>query len=135
MEIGLHLPQFDPLATREGITGFAQLAEEHGFESLWVSDHVIVPREMSSRYPYSGDGAFPIPPDLPMLEPIATLLFAAGVTQRAKLGTTVLVIPMAITGARKTTDAHPRILPANAYRVSRDNTLSAPQLTGVSCFA
>ena len=94
MEIGLHLPQFGPLATREGITGFAQLAEEHGFDSLWVSDHVIVPRKMSSRYPYSRDGAFPIQPDLPMLEPIATLLFAAGVTQRAKLGTTVLVIPM-----------------------------------------
>lgn len=94
MEIGLHLPQFGPLATREGITGFAQLAEEFGFESLWVSDHVIVPREMSSRYPYSRDGAFPIQPDLPMLEPIATLLFAAGVTQRAKLGTTVLIIPM-----------------------------------------
>ena len=94
MEIGLHLPHVGPLATREGITAFARLAEEHGFDSLWVSDHVVVPRSLGSRYPYNREGAFPIPPEVPFQEPIATLLFVAGVTQRAKLGTTVLVVPM-----------------------------------------
>lgn len=94
MEIGIHLPQIGPLANREGITAFAQLAEKLGFDSLWVSDHVLVPRSLSSKYPYSPDGSFPVPPDLPFLEPLAVLLFAAGVTQRAKLGTTILVIPM-----------------------------------------
>lgn len=94
MEIGLHLPHIGPLANREGITAFAKLAEEHGFDSLWVSDHVIVPRGLDSRYPYRRDGAFPVQPEVPMLEPIATLLFAAAVTERVKLGTTVLVIPM-----------------------------------------
>ena len=94
MEIGVHLPHIGPLATREGITAFAQLAEELGFDSLWASDHVVVPRQLRSRYPYSPDGAFPVPPDVPFLEPLASLLFAAGVTQRAKLGTTILVIPM-----------------------------------------
>ena len=94
MEIGIHLPHIGPLASREGITAFAQLAEEHGFDSLWVSDHVIVPRKLESRYPYSPDGNFPVPPDVPFLEPIATLQFVAGVTQRVKLGTTILVIPM-----------------------------------------
>ena len=94
MEIGLHLPHVGPLATREGLIGFAQLAEEYGFDSLWVSDHVVVPRSLSSRYPYSRDGSFPVPPELPFQEPVATLLFVAGVTQRAKLGTTILVIPM-----------------------------------------
>ena len=94
MEIGLHLPQIGPLATREGLTSFAQLAEELGFDSLWVSDHVVVPRSLDSSYPYSRDGGFPVPPEMPFQEPIATLLFLAGVTQRVKLGTTVLVIPM-----------------------------------------
>lgn len=94
MEIGLHLPQVGPLATREGLTTFAQLAEERSFDSLWVSDHVIVPRAIASRYPYSPDGSFPIPPDIPFLEPLAALLFVAGVTKKAKLGTTILVVPM-----------------------------------------
>jgi probable F420-dependent oxidoreductase len=94
MEIGLHLPHVGPLATREGITAFAQAAEERGFDSLWVSDHVVVPRHLDSNYPYSRDGGFPVPPELPFHEPLATLLFVAGVTQRAKLGTTILVIPM-----------------------------------------
>ncbi|MDP3768513.1 MAG: LLM class F420-dependent oxidoreductase, partial [Dehalococcoidia bacterium] len=75
MELGLHLPHVGPLATREGITSFAQLAEERSFDSLWVSDHVIVPRKLGSRYPYSRDGSFPVPPDIPFLEPLATLLF------------------------------------------------------------
>ncbi len=94
MEIGLHLPHIGPLANREAITAFAKLAEEHGFDSLWVSDHVVVPRGLDSRYPYRRDGAFPVQPEVPMLEPIATLLFAAAVTERVKLGTTVLIIPM-----------------------------------------
>jgi probable F420-dependent oxidoreductase len=94
MEIGIHLPQIGPLANREGITAFAQLAEELGFDSLWVSDHVIVPRSLDSKYPYSRDGSFPVPPDFPFLEPLAVLLFAAGVTTKPKLGTTILVIPM-----------------------------------------
>ena len=94
MEFGLHLPHVGPLATREGITAFAQLAEELGFDALWVSDHVVVPRSLDSRYPYSRDGSFPVSPDMPLMEPLATLLFAAAVTERVKLGTTVLVIPM-----------------------------------------
>ena len=94
MEFGLHLPHVGPLATREGITAFAQLAEELGFDALWVSDHVVVPRSLDSRYPYSRDGSFPVSPDVPLMEPLATLLFAAAITERVKLGTTVLVIPM-----------------------------------------
>lgn len=94
MEIGVHLPHVGPLASREGVIAFAQLAEQHGFDSLWVSDHVVVPRRIRSRYPYRGDGAFPVQPETAILEPLATLLFVAGVTQRAKLGTTVLVVPM-----------------------------------------
>ena len=94
MEIGLHLPHVGPLATPDALIDFARFAEERAFDSLWVSDHVVVPRTIAARYPYSPDGNFPIPPDLPLLEPLATLLFAAAVTKSAKLGTTVLVVPM-----------------------------------------
>ena len=94
MEFGLHLPHVGPLATREGITAFAQLVEELGFDALWVSDHIVVPRSLESRYPYRRDGSFPVSPDVSLMEPIATLLFVAAITERVKLGTTVLVLPM-----------------------------------------
>ena len=94
MEFGLHLPHVGPLATREGITAFAQLVEKLGFDALWVSDHIVVPRSLESRYPYRRDGSFPVSPDVSLMEPIATLLFVAAITERVKLGTTVLVLPM-----------------------------------------
>ena len=94
MEFGLHLPHVGPLATREGITAFAKLVEELGFDALWVSDHIVVPRSLESRYPYRRDGSFPVSPDVSLMEPIATLLFVAAITERVKLGTTVLVLPM-----------------------------------------
>lgn len=94
MEIGVHLPEVGPLANRDSLSAFARHVEAAGLDSLWVSDHVLIPRRIQSRYPYSRDGSFPLPPDTPFLEPVATLLFVAALTERVKLGTTVLVIPM-----------------------------------------
>ncbi len=90
---GLHLPHVGPLATREGVLGVARAADAAGIDSLWVSDHVVVPREYASTYPYAPSGKMPIPDDAPFLEALATLLAVCGVTERARLGTTVLVLP------------------------------------------
>ena len=38
------------------IIGLAQLVESLGFESVWTFEHVMVPLEYESRYPYSKDG-------------------------------------------------------------------------------
>lgn len=97
MKLGVHLPQVGPNATREGVLAFARRAEELGFDSLWVSDHIVVPRQIGGQYPAAGGGgssAFPVPPDWPFLEPISTLLFVAGCTQRLALGISVLVVPL-----------------------------------------
>ncbi|HLZ68493.1 MAG TPA: LLM class F420-dependent oxidoreductase [Dehalococcoidia bacterium] len=93
MQFGLHLPHLGRSASREVLSGFAQAAEATGFDSLWVSDHVIVPKRLESRYPYNESGEFPFRPDAPFLDPIATLLFVAGCTERVRLGTAVLIIP------------------------------------------
>lgn len=93
MEIGVHLPHVGPQASRDMLLEFAPRMEALGFDSLWVSDHVVIPRDYESRYPYNPSGRLNWS-DLPLLEPLATLLFVAGVTQRARLGTTVLVVPM-----------------------------------------
>ncbi len=89
MEFGVHLPHVGPFATPEAINGVARKAEELGYHSIWVSDHIITPRQLDSPYP---GGRYPVQPEWPFLEPVSTLLFAAAVTQRIRLGTSVLVI-------------------------------------------
>jgi probable F420-dependent oxidoreductase len=94
MKIGIHLPQAGAFAGRDTMLRFAQLAEELGFDSLWVSDHVVIPRRSQTLYPASPSGRFPLPPDTPFLEPISTLLFVAACTEKAKLGVSICVIPV-----------------------------------------
>lgn len=90
MQFGVHLPHVGPFVTPEAIVGVAQKAEELGYHSLWVADHIITPRQLDdSGYP---GGRYPIRPEWPFLEPVSTLMFAAAVTQRVRLGTSVLVI-------------------------------------------
>lgn len=94
MEIGVHVPQVGPQTSRQLVTAFAQAADRTGFDGLWVFDHVVLQKEQQSRYPYSADGALGFPPTMNFLEPLTQLSFLAAVTERAKLGTSVLVLPM-----------------------------------------
>ena len=59
MEFGLAIPTRGPLADRASIEAIATRAEALGFSWLAVPDHLIVPRAIDSRYPYSDTGAFP----------------------------------------------------------------------------
>lgn len=94
MEIGVHVPQVGPLSNREVMGAFARAADEAGFDGLWVFDHVVLQKEQQSKYPYSPDGALGFPPTMDFLEPLTLLAYLAGITKRARLGTSVLVLPM-----------------------------------------
>ena len=93
MEFGCHLPVYGPAATREVLLGFARRMESLGYDSLWASDHIVIPYAIASRYPYNPTGDFPLAPTTSFLEPLVTLGLVAGVTERIRLGTTVLVLP------------------------------------------
>lgn len=93
MKIGCHLPMFGPVGTRENVLTFARRMESLGYDSLWASDHVVIPHRIESRYPYSPAGQFPLAPEVPFLEPLTTLALVAGVTERVLLGTSILVLP------------------------------------------
>jgi probable F420-dependent oxidoreductase len=93
-QFGFALPQVGRIASRDNVLAVARRAEELGFDSLWVSDHVVTPRNLSSKYPYSPTGDYPVPPDADFLEPLTLLAFAAAATERIRLGTTVIVLPM-----------------------------------------
>jgi probable F420-dependent oxidoreductase len=93
MDWGIHLPHMGHQASRAGLMSFAQRAEDLGYHSGWVSDHIAWPADIASKYPYTPDGSFPAPQNMPWLDPIGTLFFVAGCTERLRLGTTVLILP------------------------------------------
>jgi probable F420-dependent oxidoreductase len=90
MLIGCHVPTTIPAeVARDAVLTFAREAEAREFASLWVSDHVVIPRDTAG---YPAGGRFPIPPDVPYLEPVAMLGALAVVTQRARIGCSVFIL-------------------------------------------
>jgi probable F420-dependent oxidoreductase len=90
MEIGCHLPTTQaPAIQREALVTFAREAEKRDVASLWVSDHVVIPR---TTVGYPGGTRFPHPPDTPYLEPVTALAAAAVCTSRARLGASVFIL-------------------------------------------
>ena len=78
--VGVFLPTFSGPNRRSAqeIVAFARRAEELGFDSLWATDHLL----HGSRF-YR----------VPWLDPLMALSCVAGVTDRVRLGTSILVMP------------------------------------------
>ena len=95
MEFGFGLPNGGPLATPETIARLSARGEELGFSIFAVSDHIIFPSDIHSRYPYSSDGTYSNVQNEggEVLEPLTLLAYIAGVTKKARLLTSVLVVP------------------------------------------
>ncbi len=91
---GLQLPQSGRLANRGEVLGLAVEAEDAGLDSVWVSDHLVHPVDHAGTYPYSRTGDVPFDPEDGYLEALVTLATIAGGTERVRLGTSVLVLPM-----------------------------------------
>ena len=73
-------------------SGFGQLAEELGFESVWPVEHVVMAAEYSSTYPYDRSGRMPIE-EAPVPDPLTWLTWVAASTRELRLGTAVLILP------------------------------------------
>lgn len=80
VRIGIHLPQFGRSLAPGGVQQAARAAEDLGFDDLYVSDHLVIPKEQRYPAPY-------------ILDPLQTLAFAAAATERVGIGTSVLVGP------------------------------------------
>ena len=93
MDVGLTIPTRGPLATPDGIETLVRRAEELGFAHLSVSDHVVVPRSIDSRYPYSASGAWPGAASGACLEQFTLLAYLAAISSKPRLITAVAVIP------------------------------------------
>ena len=93
MEFGVSLPSRGATTTTDSLRLLAQHAETVGLDSIWVSDHIIVPQQIESFYPYHPDGDFPAAPEQDYYEPLTTLTYLAACTTRVQLGTSVLILP------------------------------------------
>lgn len=93
MRFGVHLVAAGEMIEGDSIAKVATRAEELGYDSLWVSDHIVFPTELTSPYPYSPDGKLPLDPNNPLLEPFTVLSYAAAVTKTIKIGTSVIIVP------------------------------------------
>ena len=96
MEYGFYLPNSGAGVEPNALSDIAKLGDRLGFFCMVMPDHVLQPNQVRSTYPYSltgdileagqsGDGEWP--------EQITTLAYLAGITDRIKLVTSVMIIP------------------------------------------
>ena len=89
MDVGVVLTR--ALCTSPGeLADFAREAERLGYESLWVTEHIAIPVEFHSRYPYSPDGVPSWNHETGWMEAMVTLGYLAALTRSARLGTAVI---------------------------------------------
>ena len=93
MRFGLVAALSSPIATPEYLTTLVRAAEDRGYHSLWVPEHVVLFDEYGSRYPYAEDGRVPIGGSNGELEPFTALVFLAARSSTIRLGTGICLVP------------------------------------------
>lgn len=84
MKFGVALPNYGANAGKRQILEVAKAADELGYFSVWVADRLIVPEPPNQPWSKVNQAVY---------EPIVTLSFLSSVTERVKLGTSILVLP------------------------------------------
>jgi len=93
MEFGCVFPNRGPMATPANLGRVAEKAEVLSYDTVWFSDHIVIPTEVKSFYPYDPSGKMPFNPSEPYWEPLTVIGYVAGRTSRLRLGTSVLILP------------------------------------------
>src|SRR6185437_5597634 len=93
MQIGCSAPTSGPLIAPDSLIRIATEAEMLGFDYVTVSDHVMIPKSIASRYPYSESGEFPSGAGAARLEQLTTAAFIAAATSKLRIVTSVMVVP------------------------------------------
>lgn len=81
MHLGVILPNFGADSSPDGIRRTAQAAEELGFDSIWATEHIIV-------------GPEAVDPYARVYDPLVTLGWIAGFTERVGLGTSIVLVAL-----------------------------------------
>ncbi|MDP8973900.1 MAG: TIGR03619 family F420-dependent LLM class oxidoreductase [Actinomycetota bacterium] len=86
VRLGFAVPQFGPNAGPDAILEVARKAEVLGYDSLWVAERLLYPRNPKAPYPGTADGALPLAYRR-SLDPLAILAYLAAATSRVRIGT------------------------------------------------
>lgn len=91
MKLGVHLPT---AVSGTDLAVWARAIEDAGFDSAWMSDHILLPVESESHYPFAQDGRVDWSMEGDWYDPMIQLAVVAAATRRIRLGTSVLVAPI-----------------------------------------
>ena len=78
----------------------AAAADEAGFESLWLGEHIVLPSDYGSEHPTTGDTAHQhhtgpiVDPSTRLLDPLVALAACASVTTHLRLATGIFILPL-----------------------------------------
>lgn len=72
----------------------AAVAEQAGFDSLWMPEHLVFPVEMPPNYGYTEDGYPPMNSQVPSFDPFVVLGAVSSRTSTIRLGTGVFILPL-----------------------------------------
>lgn len=90
---GAQVPHRGPMTEPECIRAIVTEAETLNYGVLTVADHIVVPKDIDSIYPYSEGGDFPGQSGGECMEQLTLLAWTAAMTRKAKLLTSVMVVP------------------------------------------
>lgn len=94
MRYGFGVPSRGPSATPDNMARIAERGEALGFDYVFATDHLVIPRNVASRYPYNEEGIFrSAGTGGEYLELLTVLAFVAARTSRVRLLTSVMVLP------------------------------------------
>ncbi len=93
MKFGIAFANTMQFAEAEGAAQLARGAEDAGFDSLWTVEHVIVPKDYESSYPYDPSGKMPGGPSAPIPDPLIWLTWVAAHSTKLRLATGILILP------------------------------------------
>jgi probable F420-dependent oxidoreductase len=93
MRFGIAFANTGPFATPGGAAAMGEAAETAGFDSVWTVEHVVVPNQYASTYPYSPTGKMPGAQVFDIPDPLIWLAFVAARTTTVSLATGILILP------------------------------------------
>jgi probable F420-dependent oxidoreductase len=93
MQIGFNAPTTGKLIDPDSLLQIVTEGEALGFDYVTISDHIMVPRNLESKYPYTDTGEFPAGTQAAWLDQLGTACFLAAATKKLRFVLSVMVVP------------------------------------------